>query len=473
MRATATARGIAIALAIAGTGRALAGCGGGEPTTCTLGERTGCAEGLVCEAVEGGDPACFAPVVIEGRVLDALEGTGIAGARVVAVDANGAARSSVVLSAADGAYSLPVAARRAADGSAVADQLTLRADAAGYQTYPTPPRAPIPVELSGATDADGDGDAEVVSAATDIALLPREDVAGTARVAGTLEASDPGGALVIAEVGGRAVASGITAEDGSFVLFDVPVGAATIDAYRAGLAVAAASVTVVAPETAGVVLVGRAEGLGTVTGSVQIVNAPGGSRTSVILVVESTFVENVARGEAPPGLRAAPVTGAFTIDGVPPGRYVALAAFENDGLVRDPDTSIGGTAIVHVEVPDGGGVVELGESFKVTGALAVRSPGAEVVETIATAEPTFRWEDDSSEDGYELRVFDAFGNLVHENTMLPRVTGSGDVTYTWTGATLEPGMLYQFRAWSFHDEASGHVLISATEDLRGAFVYEP
>ncbi len=34
-----------------------------------------------------------------------------------------------------------------------------------------------------------------------------------------------------------------------------------------------------------------------VTGNVQIVNAPGGSLTSVILVVEDTFDANAARGE--------------------------------------------------------------------------------------------------------------------------------------------------------------------------------
>ena len=40
------------------------------------------------------------------------------------------------------------------------------------------------------------------------------------------------------------------------------------------------------------------------TTSVQIVNAPGGSATSVILVVEDTFDANVARGEVPRGLRS-------------------------------------------------------------------------------------------------------------------------------------------------------------------------
>lgn len=466
MKSTRIAVIAALSLTLAAS---IAGCGGDEESCTTA----GCDDGLVCEEVEGGEPTCFAQVSIEGRVIDALDpAPGIAGARVVAIDANGAARSSVVISAADGAYSLPVSARRDANGVPLDDQLTLRADAAGYQTFPTAPRTAIPIDLGDSSDADGDGDYEIRNAATDLALLPRTGLTGTATVRGTLQATDPGGALVIAEAGGRAAATAISSDDGTFVLFDVPAGTASIDAYRAGLDVAAVEVTVAAPETTGVVLTGTAGGA-TVTGSVQIVNAPGGSETSVILVVESTFVENAARGEAPPGLRAAPVSGSFTIEGVPPGRYVALAAFENDGLVRDPDTSIGGTEIVHFEVPATGGEVVLGESFKVTGALAVLSPGAAGIETITDAQPTFTWEDDSSEDGYELRVFDAFGNMVHEATNVPRVSGSADVTYTWTGAELQPGMVYQFRAWSFHDEAAGHVLISATEDLRGVFVYQP
>jgi hypothetical protein len=253
----------------------------------------------------------------------------------------------------------------------------------------------------------------------------------------------------------------------------VPTSTTTIDAYRAGLDATAVELSVVAPETANVVLTATEGTLPSVTGTVQIVNGPGGATTSVILVLESTFVETTARGEAPPGLRVTDVSGAFTIEDVPPGRYVALAAFENDGLVRDPDTSIGGTEIVHFEVTAGSGTVDLGSGFKVTGALAVVSPGAETIETITTQDPTFTWDDDSSEDGYELRVFDAFGNMVHEAVDVPSHSGSGDVTYTWSGATLEPGMIYQFRAWSYHLEDTGHVLISATEDLRGVFVYDP
>ncbi|MCA9613811.1 MAG: hypothetical protein KC586_13735, partial [Myxococcales bacterium] len=63
--------------------------------------------------------------------------------------------------------------------------------------------------------------------------------------------------------------------------------------------------------------------------------------------------------------------------------------------MRDPDTSIAGTDIVFVDVA--GADVTLDTSFKVTEALAVRSPGAEGVETVGAGDPTFTWADDSSE----------------------------------------------------------------------------
>ncbi|MBW2735350.1 MAG: hypothetical protein JRH20_23445 [Deltaproteobacteria bacterium] len=57
---------------------------------------------------------------------------------------------------------------------------------------------------------------------------------------------------------------------------------------------------------------------------------------------ESTFDALQKRGESPAGLRAGDVASDFSIENVPPGDYVVLAAFENDDLVRDPDESIGG-----------------------------------------------------------------------------------------------------------------------------------
>jgi hypothetical protein len=436
-----------------------------------LGDPASCGEGRVCEEVEGGQPACFAPIFVEGRILDIIDEAGIGGARVVAIDANGAPQSDVVLSDDDGRYSLPVPTRRDASGAPNVSQVTLRADAAGYQTFPTAPRTGIPIELSSGTTANGR--TVVMSPATDIALVPRDDVSGVAEIHGRIEPATAG-VLVVAEQGGRAVATGISATDGTFVLFDVPTSTTQVAGYARGIAIAPEEVSVVSPST-DVVLDASSDGLATVSGSVQIVNGNGTSDTSVILVLESTFVETTARGEAPPGLRAYPVSGAWSIDGVAPGRYVALAAFENDGLVRDPDTNISGTAIIHFEVTAGMTSVALGDGFKVTGALDVISPGATVIEEVADAEPTFRWADDSSEDGYQVRVYDAFGTLIHENTSLPSVSGSAEVSYTLTGITLEPGNVYQFRAWSWRQgpRDPAPVRISATEDLRGVFIYRP
>ncbi len=279
---------------------------------------------------------------------------------------------------------------------------------------------------------------------------------------------DAGGTLVLAVQGERAVSTAVAARDGEFVLFDVPAGETRVTGYSAGLRIEPQVVTATEAVT-GVVLAASAETLATVSGSVQIVNAPGGSSTSVILVPASIFDPVRANGEAPPGLRAAPVEGAFAISGVAPGRYAVLAAFENDALVRDPDESIGGTLIVYADVAEGD--VVLDSSFKVTEALVVVAPGATGT-SVVTEVPVLEWRDDSSEDGYEVRVFDAYGELVFEDLAVPRVTGSETVRVT-LDATLEPGGIYQFRVLSFREAGGGRTYISATEDLLGVFRYQP
>jgi len=200
------------------------------------------------------------------------------------------------------------------------------------------------------------------------------------------------------------------------------------------------------------------------------VNA-GAKTTSVVLVVASTFNETLKRGEVPRGLRAFPVTGSYAFSDVPAGDYVVLAAFENDELVRDPDESIGGTAIQRISVA-GAGVDVAG--FKVTGALAVVAPGADGPEQLTGAAPTFEWADDSSEDGYELQVLDTFGNEVWKDTEVPNVSGASTVTLAYGGPALMSGY-YQFRAVSWRAAKKGSTVrtyISATEDLKGVFIVE-
>jgi hypothetical protein len=138
-----------------------------------------------------------------------------------------------------------------------------------------------------------------------------------------------------------------------------------------------------------------------------------------------------------------------------------LAAFENDDLVRDPDTSIGGTVIQHITVA--GPNVDV-PGFKVTEALAVISPGANGAETVSGT-PTFQWVDDSSEDSYDVKVFDALGTLVWEAPSVIGPNGNAPATVAYAGPALVPGMYYQFRAISIKDG----VPISTTEDLKGVF----
>ncbi|WP_437680799.1 hypothetical protein [Sorangium sp. So ce131] len=435
------------------------GCGGGdeESQSCSLSAQTGCAATQVCEEVEGAEPACFEPVTLRGRVVDSLDDKAIAGARVLARDANDAVISRVAVTKEDGTYELVVPARRDASGAPVKADVTLRADALAYETFPKAPRVALPIDLATAAGQPP----SIASAATEIALLPLPDSADLGAVSGVVRADTPGGTLVVA--GG---ATGAADLDGTYTIFNVPSGEVTVKGYAAGLALDTATATVSAgAETKGVDLHETGEATSVVSGKVEIVNAPGGSATSVILVVADTFDATAARGETPRGLRQGNVSGVFSIDGVPDGEYVILAAFENDALVRDPDTSIGGTEIVRITVA--GAELPVQESFKVTGALAVVSPGASTLEEVSGT-PTFVFEDDSSEDLYGVALFDALGKKIWENTEVPRVNGSEDVSVAYDGPALMPGMIYQFRATSWKDGAA----ISQTEDLKGVFLYK-
>jgi hypothetical protein len=172
------------------------------------------------------------------------------------------------------------------------------------------------------------------------------------------------------------------------------------------------------------------------------------------------------------GADGAPIDSSFTLFNVPAGEYVVLAAYENDSLVKDPDTNIAGTDFVHVTVSAGQATAALPESFKITEALAITSPGAGHPEAV-TAAPMLIWADDSSEDWYEVRVFDAFGDEVWSVLDVPGVSGSATVELQYAGP-LEPGMYHQFRVTSWRQAGAGPAsAISTTEALQGVFFTAP
>jgi hypothetical protein len=406
--------------------------------------QTGCEEGLVCEEVVGGEPGCFAPVVLRGNVFDRANDNGIEDATVVALDANRSPASTVATTGPTGDYEIRVARQRDVDGNPSGGDVTLRADAAGFQTFPGGIRQALPIDVSDPVDEDG-------------------------MIFGNVEVpNDRTGVLVVAETSGTS-AQGFTAiadRDGVYRIFNLPDGAFSVLGYAQGANYGAKDASVSGGQQTQVDLSLTSDAPGTVTGSVQIVNPGAGKETSYILVVESTFDETLVRGETPPGLRAPEGTdllssGSWVIEGVPAGKYKVLGAFENDQLVRDPDLGQGNTDIVRVEVTAGQSVEA--PSFKITGSLDVIKPGAEGPEEV-TGTPVFSWVDDSSEARYDIDVFDTFGDIIWSHSV-PGDSGS-DPEVTYEGPALESGMFYQFRVTSF--DGNGRSL-SMTEDLKGVF----
>jgi hypothetical protein len=440
-----------------------------------------CAGNMSCAEIEGGTHACYPPVLIHGNVFNAVTNGAVQGAHVIALDDRATALTDVAETNAEGNYELDVPVARTADGSPIGTVIvTLRSSARDYQTFPGGLRTALPIRSSEAQASDVGW--VIQSALTDIALIPLpEGERGRASISGSVQAGDQSaGVLVVAEGGTERAPSAVTDRDGTFTIFNVPAGAFSVRGYAAGLQLQPVDTTVAAADITGINLLPAEGGVGSIAGRVEIVNAFGGAQTSVVLVPDATFDENFARGEVPRGLRTPlsglpTVTGDWLIEGVPAGTYKVLAAFENDELVRDPDQNIAGTQIVTVDMPSPGIRVDLAQSFKITEALDVIGPGSEAPEAVSGT-VTLAWQDDSSEDSYEVVVFNALGELVWcrsdqitgcAGPAVPGVSGSTTVSIPYEGP-LDSGMYYQFRATSWRSTSA----ISATEDLRGVFFVE-
>ena len=451
-----------------------------ETAVCTpecdpLGE-SDCGENWVCELRTDGSYSCYEPVYFKGKVLDSSTEDPIEGAHVIAVDKTGAAATDVAVTDADGIYELQVPVVREPDGTPYEGIYTLRISASDYLPYPHGIRPAIPIEASLASYLE-EGQWVLENASTEITLIamPAEKQ-GQGSISGSIVVNSgdtsPGGVLVVVEGDTEEAPFSFGDKSGHYTVFNVPEGSWEVHGYKAFLQLDPVTVTSTTGEVkTGIDLISNSSSCGTVKGSLNIVNAPGGSMTSVVICPESTFNEDFVKGEVPPGLRApAPpespsITDSFTIEGVPDGRYVVLAAFENDSLVRDPDPSIAGTQILHIQVPDDSSYdIDIASSFKVTEALVIVSPGAIEPELI-TETPTFTWKDDSSETRYSIVVYNAFGDEVWRDNNLPRVTGSEDVAVNYDGDPLQTGMYYQFRVTSWKSGGP----ISQTEDLLGVF----
>ncbi|MGC4119185.1 MAG: carboxypeptidase-like regulatory domain-containing protein [Myxococcales bacterium] len=403
----------------------LASCSSG-PKECKPDDATTCSTDQVCEAVQNATPAfqCFAPVILRGKVYDLGTSGGISGATVLATDENGGPAGAAVKTGSDGTYELRVPSARtdATTGAFVARKVMLRSQAKNYVPFPSGTRISLPIDTSAAkTEKDG-GPYVLKTTQTDVGLSPVDaSLQNLPSVSGTIELSaDQKSVLLALESTSNTVHTTLSAPDGTFSFFNVPAGTWKLSAYCKGFNYTALDVTVASTDITGLQVKKSTVTTASLTGKISLV-AGAVQGTSVVLALESTFIESLGRGEMAPGLRApeqgtAPNLGAggWTISGIPDGKYVVLAAFENDGDVRDPDPGISGTQIQHITVSNG--AITAGSTspdFKVTAAVELVSPGKDGPEGV-TATPTFTWTTYSNADSYLLTVYDALGREISE-----------------------------------------------------------
>ncbi|HPG35500.1 MAG TPA: carboxypeptidase-like regulatory domain-containing protein, partial [bacterium] len=299
-----------------------------------------------------------------------------------------------------------------------------------------------------------------------IGLYPLDDSVLRYKINGKIS-EKKGGVLIIAEFDFSPCPLGYTDENGEFSIFNVPAGDYSVKAYVKDKNYSAELVTVADKDIDGVELDLIETPLSTLSGSVNIVNAPGGSKTSIVLIPASTFIESFSKGILAPGLRAPDygiepnVSGNYTITGIPDGKYYVLAAFENDLLVRDPDPNIAGTQILKVTFPADGPVYDISiGNFKVTEAIPIIFPGAEGPELISEP-PLFQWERDASATKYIVNVYTAQGT-VQWTKEVPK-TDDAVMSVQYDGPALKG--FYQWIVVSYKNTAP----ISMSEDLLGIF----
>jgi hypothetical protein len=462
---------------------AAAACGGDSKKACDPTAQTGCTSSQVCEPVQNGSPACFAPVLVHGTVSDPTTTPAglLNGARVVALDANRAPLSAVVVTANDGttngAYVLKVRATRDSTGKPVQASITLRADKQGYQTFPGGVRTALPIDLSSATLDSGNW---VVSGTlTALQLLPLTN-GGAAFIHGSVAAAPAkAGTLVVAEpVGGGAGLTGIADETGSYAIFNLTPGTQyNVTGYSKGVNYVQVPTAPLVTGDNAVANLALGSGTGAPLAGGLIFNNSANPNIQVTLVVQSTYDSNLDRGETPPGLTVDASASGYAFAGVPDGKYVVLAAFGLDGDVRDV-SGTGNTAAPEVTVQSGA-VVGTPPGFKIIPAVNLLTIDAATVSAtpavVKTATPVFAWQKgsvDSSALTYRVLVFDAFGNPVWSHDMA--AAQSDSVTYA--GPALQVGMTYQLRILAIKEAMpvpSTFTQLSETEDLAGVFTYQP
>ncbi|HQM84858.1 MAG TPA: hypothetical protein PLD55_09285 [bacterium] len=421
----------------------------------------------VCEPVfEETNYGCFPRLRVSGKVfnLESEMYEPVEGATVVGMFTSGIS-TDTILTDSLGNYEFFVRMLRNNMGLPVTKEaLTLSVSAMGFEQVPGILRPSLPITFENVSCSDSM--CNIHSGFLSIGLYPLDDSVLRYKINGKIS-EKKGGVLIIAEFDFSPCPLAYTDENGEFSIFNVPAGDYSLRAYVKDKNYSTETVTVVDKDIDGVELDLLETPLSTLSGSVNIVNAPGGSKTSIVLIPASTFIESFSKGILAPGLRAPDygiepnVSGNYTITGIPDGKYYVLAAFENDLLVRDPDPNIAGTQILKVTFPADGPVYDISiGNFKVTEAIPIIFPGAEGPELISEP-PLFQWERDASATKYIVNVYTAQGT-VQWTKEVPK-TDDAVMSVQYDGPALKG--FYQWIVVSYKNTAP----ISMSEDLLGIF----
>ena len=425
---------------------------------------------MVSGATDGGTLGhCFPPAYLDVTVLDPTQSDKpVGGARVVVTDADtGAAAGPAGTTASSGVARVPVVWPRSEPDTEPAHSFNIRVSAVGYLEYPGASRASIPVSVQ------RDPLLSLDPAQATLRILPFANPPKGA-ITGTVVKSDAKtaapGVLVVAEdlnstppVG----LSSVTDSAGAFTIYNVESRSYQVSAYFAGVSFPTTPVSVSGAEVHAPKIIADATPLlATVTGQVDIVSASGKSSAPVVLRISTT-------GDVVPGLKTLASSGTpFSITGAASGTFEAVAGWGNDGLVLDPDTTIGqnGYQVVTVLGTSPPGTAALPDHFKVTDAVTIVGPGQSGDVSLVNGTPTFRWQKYPQAEFYVVRVWDG---------MSPDPTWIGDsrttdmtneqVAYPGTPA-LVSGYFYQWwvEAWT---STPTERQLSHSEEQLGIFEY--
>jgi hypothetical protein len=423
-----------------------AACGSDGPP-CILDTNANCPETLQCETVAGADqPICVPPVVVVGNVFQSAPAKpGVSGARVLLVDDQGLAVAQAGISDFAGQFEVRVRAPRTADLRPLSARRALRVEASGFQMYPAAYRPAPTIDLADATLTVRGDRFGLTSAATQVALIPAP-TGGTATVSGHIALPDPpASVLVVAEPQETTEGGGVSLADstGAFNVFGLLPGIYLVRGVSLGHAFRARNITLNVGER-GTLDIPAEAGTGVrVIGGVSLVGGP----TTASLAVAETFEPISPTAEIVPGTqRSLPSAGTFTIEGVPPGRYVVLAGFGIDGFQRAFTTiEVAGT---DVTVPP----------LTLAAALPIVGPGANGPEAVAVR-PTIVWQAGGASD-YHVEVSDGRGVVIWDR-FLP-----GSATSVAYDGSFTLGGFYQAHVTA-RDGAG--LPLSRTDELRGVF----